>query len=124
MKISFDNLRFVLKQFVLNIIMKRLDIIVKPDKVDVVVKAINKVGIGGLTVLHSSGQGSAEPPLVGQFFSGETIVVVVDDPKVNDIISAVTDVACTKNKGDGKIFVSNVEYAFDICSSQTGINVI
>jgi len=38
--------------------------------------------------------------------------------------SAITDAACTKLKGDGKIFVSNVENAFDICSGSVDSNVI
>ena len=45
--------------------MKRLDIIVKLDKVNSVVEAINKVGVGGITILHARGQGTADPPLVG-----------------------------------------------------------
>ena len=104
--------------------MKRLDIIVKPDKMNSVMEAIIKVGVGGLTVLNARGMGTADPPLVGESYSRKIIVVIVDDSKVDKLRSAITDAACTKLKGDGKIFVSNVENAFDICSGSTDSNVI
>ena len=104
--------------------MKRLDIIVKLDKVNSVVEAINKVGVGGVTILHARGQGTTDPPLVGQSYSREIIIVIVDDSKVDKLKSAISSAACTKLRGDGKIFVSNVENAFDICSGSTDSNVI
>jgi nitrogen regulatory protein P-II 1 len=104
--------------------MKRLDIVVRLDKVNSVTEAINKVGVGGMSVIHARGQGTADPPLVGQFYSREIIVVIVDDSKVGKLKSAITNAACTKLKGDGKIFVSDVENAFDICSGDIGIDAI
>ena len=104
--------------------MKRLDIIVKLDKVNSVVEAIKKVGVGGMTIQHARGQGTANPPLVGQSYSREIIIVIVDDSKVNKLKSAISSAACTKLRGDGKIFISNVEEASDICSGNTGTNAI
>ena len=104
--------------------MKRLDIIVKLDKVNSVVEAFTKVGVGGMTVIHARGQGTADPPLVGQSYSREVIIVIVDDSKVNKLKSAISSAACTKLRGDGKIFISNVEEASDICSGNTGTNAI
>ena len=104
--------------------MKRLDIIVKLDKVNNVTEAINKVGVGGMTIVHARGQGAADPPLVGQSYSREIIIVIVDDSKVNKLKSAISSAACTKMRGDGKIFISNVEEASDICSGNTGTNAI
>ena len=104
--------------------MKRLDIIVKLDKVNSVIEAINKVGVGGMTVIHARGQGTADPPLVGQSYSREVVIVIVDDSKVNKLKSAISNAACTKLRGDGKIFISNVEEASDICSGDTGTNAI
>ncbi len=104
--------------------MKRLDIIVKLDKVNSVVEAINKVGVGGITILHARGQGTTDPPLVGQSYSREIIIVIVDDSKVDKLKSAISSAACTKLRGDGKIFVSNIENAFDICSGSIDSNAI
>ena len=101
-----------------------MDIIVKLDKVNSVIEAINKVGVGGITILHARGQGTTDPPLVGQSYSREIIIVIVDDSKVDKLKSAISSAACTKLRGDGKIFVSNVENAFDICSGSVDSNAI
>jgi nitrogen regulatory protein P-II 1 len=61
---------------------------------------------------------------VGQSYSREIIIVIVDDSKVDKLKSAISSAACTKLRGDGKIFVSNIENAFDICSGSVDSNAI
>ncbi|MFQ5573952.1 MAG: P-II family nitrogen regulator [Nitrosopumilaceae archaeon] len=100
--------------------MKRVEAIVQPGTLDQVVRAIKKCKVGGITVSHAQGQGSADPPLAGQYFSKERIVAVVDDSKVEKILDAITDIACTGNKGDGKVFVTDVVEALDICTKERG----
>ncbi len=104
--------------------MKRIDAIIQPDMLEPVIKALRKVGVGGLSVMEVQGQGSAEPPLVGQFFSRNIVMVVVDDAKVDDIMEEIANTACTGTKGDGKIFVSNVEESTDICTKEKGIHTL
>ncbi len=104
--------------------MKRIDAIVPPSARDAVVAAIKKHGVGGVTVHHVQGQGAQDPPLVGQYFSGEMITCVIDDPKLDDILDSIADVACTGTKGDGKVFVMPVEDALDICSKKRGTTSI
>jgi nitrogen regulatory protein P-II 1 len=89
--------------------MKQIATIIQPGMVEQVVKAIKKAGVGGITVLHAQGQGEADAPLVGQYFSKELIVTVVDDSKVEDVLNSIAQTACTGTKGDGKVFVYNVE---------------
>ena len=100
--------------------MKRVEVIVQPGILDQVVAAIKNVGVGGVTVSHVQGQGSADPPLAGQYFSKERIVAVVDDSKVEKILSSITKIACTGNRGDGKVFVTDVVEALDICTKERG----
>jgi len=104
--------------------MKRIDAVIQPDMLEPVIKALRKVGVGGFSVLEAKGQGSAEPPLVGQFFSKNIVMVVVDDAKVDNIMEQITNIACTGAKGDGKIFVSNIEELTDICSKEKGIHTL
>lgn len=104
--------------------MKQIEAIVQPSLLEQVVKAIKKTGVGGITVSHAQGQGAADPPLVGQYFSKERIVTVVDDSKVDDILNSIAQVACTGTKGDGKVFVTNVEEALDICTKEKGSKAI
>ena len=104
--------------------MKQIEAIVQPGIRDKVVKAIKKTGVGGITVSHAQGQGAAEPPLVGQYFTKERIVTVVDDSKVDEILNSIAQVACTGTKGDGKVFVSNIDDALDICTKERGAKAI
>ena len=104
--------------------MKRIETVVEPGMKDKVVDAIKKVGVGGLTVWQTQGLGAADPPLVGQYYSKEAIVTVVPDSKVDSILEAIANVACTGSKGDGKVFVSNVEDALDICTKEKGESAI
>ena len=104
--------------------MKRIEAVIQPDMLDAVIKALRKVGVGGFSVIEAKGQGSAEPPLVGQFFSKNIVEVVTDDAKADDIMEAIANTACTGTKGDGKIFISNVEESTDICTKEKGIHTL
>ena len=101
--------------------MKRVEAIVPKENLEKVILAIRKIGVGGLTVGDCKGQGAAEPPLVGEYFSRNWVLTVVDDDKVAKIMSAIADAGCSKTKGDGKIFVTNVEESMDICTKEKGI---
>ncbi len=100
--------------------MKKIEAIVQTDAKDAVIAAIKKVGVGGVTVHQVQGQGAQDPPLVGQYFSRDMIICVVDDPKVDDVIDAIANVACTGTKGDGKVFVTDIVDALDICTKKRG----
>jgi len=104
--------------------MKKIEVIVRPELKDKTVSAIKKVGVGGVTLFHVQGQGSENPPLVGQYFSKDMIICVVEDPKLNDVLNAIANVACTGTKGDGKVFVTTVEDALDICTKKRGTTSI
>ncbi len=104
--------------------MKRIEAIIQSSMKDKVVSAIKKVGVGGITVWQTQGLGEADPPLVGQYFSKEVVVTVVSDSKVDAVLDAIANVACTGTKGDGKVFVSNIEDALDICTKEKGESAI
>lgn len=100
--------------------MKKIEAIVPAGTKDAVITAIKKVGVGGVTVHQVQGQGAQDPPLVGQYFSRDMIICVVDDPKLDEVIDAIANVACTGTKGDGKVFVTEIVDALDICTKKRG----
>jgi len=100
--------------------MKKIEAIVPAGTKDAVIAAIKKVGVGGVTVHQVQGQGAQDPPLVGQYFSRDMIICVVDDPKLDEVIDAIANVACTGTKGDGKVFVTEIVDALDICTKKRG----
>jgi len=104
--------------------MKKIEAIIPSRTTDVVVSAIKKIGVGGVTIHRVQGQGSQDPPLVGQYFSRDMVICVVEDPKVDEILDAIANVACTGSKGDGKVFVTPVEQALDICTKKRGTTSI
>jgi len=104
--------------------MKKIEAIIQPGAKDAVIAAIKKVGVGGVTVHQVQGQGAQDPPLVGQYFSRDMIICVVDDPKLDEIVDAIANVACTGTKGDGKVFITTVDDALDICTKKRGTTSI
>lgn len=102
------------------ICMKKIEAIVSTHVRDAVVGAIKKVGVGGVTIHQVQGQGAQDPPLVGQYFSRDMIICVVDDPKLDEILDAIGNVACTGTKGDGKVFVTDIVDALDLCTKKRG----
>ena len=104
--------------------MKKIEAISQPGFRDSVVAAIKKIGVGGVSVLSIQGQGAQDPPLVGQYFSREMVLCVVDDPKLDDVLNSIAEVACTGTKGDGKVFVTPVDDALDICTRKRGTTSI
>jgi nitrogen regulatory protein P-II 1 len=104
--------------------MKKIEAIIRPGLRDDVVSAIKKCGVGGVTIHQVQGQGAQDPPLVGQYFSRDMVICVIDDPKLDEILSAISNVACSGNKGDGKVFVTPVDDALDICTKKRGTTSI
>ena len=86
------------------------------------------MGVGGVTLIQSLGQGAGERPEIGghqiEFNSTDVIVTVVHDSIVNLVISAIMDTAHTGEKGDGKIFVTNVEESYDISTKEKSTELI
>ncbi len=102
--------------------MKRIEVIVQSEVSKLVVRAIRKAGVEGVTLIQSLGQGTGERPEIGghqiEFNSTDVIITVVHDSIVNSVISSIMDVAHTGQKGDGKIFVTNVEESYDISTKE------
>lgn len=108
--------------------MKRIEAIVQSEVSKQVVRAIRDAGVGGVTLIQSLGQGAGERPEIGghqiEFNSTDVIVTVVQDSIVSSVVSAIMDVAHTGEKGDGKIFVSNVEESYDISTKEKSAELI
>lgn len=108
--------------------MKRIEAIVQSEVSKQVVRAIRKAGVGGVTLIQSFGQGAGERPEIGghqiEFNSTDVIITVVQDSIVSSVISAVIEAAHTGQKGDGKIFVSNIEESYDISTKEKSTQLI
>jgi nitrogen regulatory protein PII len=108
--------------------MKKVECIVKPFKLDDVKNAITELGISGMTVSEVRGFGrqkghtelyrGAEYQV--DFLPKIKIDLVVAEEQVASIVEAVKKEASTGRIGDGKIFVSNVEQSIRIRTGENG----
>jgi len=48
------------------------------------------------------------------------IICVIDDPKLDEVLDAIANVACSGTKGDGKVFVTTIDDALDLCTKKRG----
>lgn len=108
--------------------MKRIEAILRPEKVTAVRQALEKVGFPGLNVSEVEGHGKQKG--VVQQWRGDKyrvtllpkmrLEIVVSDRDVSKIIQAIQDASKTGAVGDGKIFVSSVEQVIRIRTGETG----
>jgi len=108
--------------------MKKIEAIIKPFKLDDVKKALNDLGVQGMTVTEVKGFGRQKGHL--EFYRGAEydinfvpkikIEIVIPDPLVGQAISLILDKAKTGEIGDGKIFVSNIEEIIRIRTGEKG----
>jgi len=104
--------------------MKRIEAMIPSMRRSEVVDSILKAGAQGITVAENRGKGNAERPMVGgargtakyiaDYNRIDTLITVVDDSKVDSVVSAIMDVANRGNDGDGMIFVSTIDAAYKI----------
>lgn len=108
--------------------MKRVEAVVQSEVSRKVVKAVRNTGVGGVTLIESLGQGGGYRPEIGgkqiEFNSTDVIITVVNDSQLDSVVSAIMDTAHTGEKGDGKIFITNVEESYDISTKEKSSEII
>lgn len=112
--------------------MRKIEIIVRPFKVDDVKDAIAALGLKGMTVTDVKGfgrQGGHKEVYRGaeyqvDFIAKTKVEIVVAADRVHEVIEAVSEAAKTGKVGDGKIFVLPVEEVVRIRTGETGPEAI
>ncbi len=108
--------------------MKRIEAIVRPEKLEDIVEVLDNLGHSGLTVTQVEGHGR-QKGIVEQFRGKEykllfipkvKIEAVVTDDLVEKVIDAIVATSFTGNVGDGKIFVSDVRDAIRVRTKERG----
>jgi len=113
-------------------LMKKIEAIIKPFKLDEVKEALQEVGLQGITVTEAKGFGRQKghtelyrgAEYVVDFLPKVKVEVVLADENAEAVIEAIRNAAQTGRIGDGKIFVSNVEEVIRIRTGETGIDAI
>jgi nitrogen regulatory protein P-II 1 len=113
-------------------LMKKIEAIIKPFKLDEVKEALQEVGLQGITVLEARGFGRQKghtelyrgAEYVVDFLPKVKIELVVPDSLVAGAVEAIKTAAQTGRIGDGKIFVLPVEDAIRIRTGEVGEDAI
>lgn len=108
--------------------MKKIEAIIRPEKLDSVRNALKKAGSPGLMITEIEGHGK-QKGIVKQWRGKEykvellpktKIEIIVKDQDVEYITKAIVESAKTGAIGDGKIFVYPVESVLRIRTGEKG----
>jgi len=109
--------------------MKKIEAIIRPEKLDDVKHALAEKGYIGLNIVGVTGRGVQKGIVhagrAGQAYSVDMLPkvkleMVVVDADVDEAIDVILKSAATGNIGDGKIFVSAVEQAIRVRTGERG----
>jgi nitrogen regulatory protein P-II 1 len=108
---------------------KKVEAIIRPEKLDEVKHALAEKGYIGLNIVGVTGRGvqkgivhagrGAAPYSVDMLPKVKLEVVVTDSNK-EEVVSIIQKAAWTGNIGDGKIFVTAVEEAIRVRTGERG----
>ncbi len=112
--------------------MKKIEAIIRPEKLDQVRKALETAGCSGLMITEIEGHGKQKGMVQlwrGEKYSVELlpkikIEVVIPDADVSRIVGVIVDSAKTGEIGDGKLFIIPVENAVRIRTQEEGESVL
>ena len=102
--------------------MKKIEAIIRPFKLEDVKIALVNSGIVGMTVSEVRGFGRQKGQVeryrgsefTVEFLQKLKVEVVVEDEKVQSVIDAIAEAAKTGEIGDGKIFITSIDYVVRI----------
>jgi nitrogen regulatory protein P-II 1 len=112
--------------------MKKVEVIIKPFKLDDVKEALSAVGVMGMTVTEVKGFGRQKghkeiyrgAEYLVDFLPKIKVEMVVPAEMVDQVIEKVIAAARTGGIGDGKIFVTPVETAARIRTGERDLDAI
>ncbi|MCX7715154.1 MAG: P-II family nitrogen regulator [Clostridia bacterium] len=105
--------------------MKKIEAIVKREKMEDVKAALNKLNVNGMTIYQVMGCGN-QKGWTEEGMEDLNILpkvkfdIVIDDKMAEKVIDAISEAAYTGDIGDGKIFICSVEQAIRIRTKERG----
>ena len=112
--------------------MKKLEIIIKPEKLEDLKEVLDSCEVNGMNIVNSMGYGN-QKGIIKNYRGSEYAVNLLPKVKVESIVSdetyeaiidQVIDQINTGEYGDGKIFVYDVEDAVRIRTGEHGTDAL
>lgn len=112
--------------------MKKIEAIIRPEKLDGVKLELDQLGFPGMTVTDVRGRGrqkGATQVWRGREYKVDLLPkvkleIVVDDKDVEKVVAAILEVAPTQRIGDGKIFIQPIEEVIRVRTGERGKEAI
>jgi nitrogen regulatory protein P-II 1 len=112
--------------------MKRVQAIIREERLDAVIERLVMIGVRGLTIVPVKGAGRSGGRR--EVFRGGVYQVwfvpkielewVGPDDQADAVVRAIRDRAATGKIGDGKIFVQSVDEALRIRTGERGLDAV
>ena len=109
-------------------LMKKIEAIIKPFKLEEVKDALSEIGIEGMTVTEVKGYGRQKghteiyrgSEYTVDFLPKIKLEIILNDSAVDETIRVISEAARTGKIGDGKVFVLPIENVIRIRTNETG----
>jgi nitrogen regulatory protein PII 1 len=99
-------------------LLKMVRAIIRPEKVENVVDALDESGFVALTKMEVIGRGKQKGIHLENIYYDEIpktmLILVAEDDQISKIVEIVSESSFTGNFGDGKIFISPVDEAYTV----------
>lgn len=110
----------------------KIDIITRPEKMEVLKEAMNQIGITGMTVSHVLGCGQQKGrteiyrgvPYEISLLPKIKFEIVVSEVPVDKVVEKAKEVLKTDTVGDGKIFIYPIQNAVKIRTGEEGAKAL
>jgi nitrogen regulatory protein P-II 1 len=110
--------------------MKKIEAVIPHARMERAFASLKELNLGGITYFESKGRGEIPRPKIHagrgtgtytpEFNVNSTIMVVVQDSMADKVIEKILESTSSGLKGEGKIFVSNIEDVVDIGTKKRG----
>jgi nitrogen regulatory protein P-II 1 len=112
--------------------MKKIEVIIKPFKLDDVKEALNEIGVQGMTISEVKGYGRQRghkeiyrgAEYVVDFIPKIKIEIVVAANMADKVVETIMKAAKTDKIGDGKIFILPIEKIIRVRTGEKGPDAI
>ncbi|HEV1996780.1 MAG TPA: P-II family nitrogen regulator [Candidatus Dormibacteraeota bacterium] len=112
--------------------MKKVEAIIRPDRLQQVQDALDEIGVSGLTITEVLGCGSQRgytetyrgTPVRISLQRKIKVEAVMTDDRIDGAVEAIIGAARTGEVGDGKIFIVPIDDAIRIRSGERGDGIV
>ena len=105
--------------------MKKIEALILAKNEEKVIDALRKIDFGGMSLFIGKGRGRGPRKIkegpgryIERYNEILEIVIVIEDSKVEKVVSTIAKSAHMGTLGDGKIFISTIDEVIDISTKE------